>query len=147
MHAVAITMWLTIAGTPPHVSPAPVPAPRLDTSSLRVVPGAAWPCRTNDRAANRDARLRRTQIAFAIIWGLGTAAVIGGAIGVGVTASDCINQRGCKHTIASAAVLGVGIPVALTGLIGFSVTTGIRRSDNRNALHVGIGPGALRMRF
>ncbi|HWB79890.1 MAG TPA: hypothetical protein VG755_33225 [Nannocystaceae bacterium] len=142
MTSAGIALWL-LAAANPQVAPAQpssVPAPQV-----RAPSHSPYACRPHDRADTRDARLRRSQIAFGVLWAIGSAAVIGGAVGVGVTAGDCVGGK-CKGTIASAAILGVGIPVATTGLIGFAVSTGIRRGDRRS-VNISLAPTAMRMRF
>jgi len=131
--------------TPTIETPAKAPAPRPSPSEPRPLTRSPYAC-SRDHGDSRDARLRRAQIAFGVIWALGSAAVIGGAVGVGMTAGDCVGGT-CKGTVASAIVLGVGIPVATTGLIGFAVSTGIRRGDRKSSVNVALAPTSVRMRF
>lgn len=133
------------SATPTVASPTKAPAPRARLDEPRPLTRSPYAC-SRHGGSSRDARLRRSQIAFGVIWALGSAAVIGGAVGVGMTAGDCVGGT-CKGTVASAIVLGVGIPVATTGLIGFAVSTGIRRGDRKSSVNVSLAPTSVGMRF
>jgi hypothetical protein len=100
-----------------------------------------------DEWDRRDRQLRRRQIGFGITWALGSLAVIGGGVAIGLGAEGCAETLRCRDVIGGLIAVGVGAPVATVGLIGFAVSTGMRRNHRTTRAMVTLVPGGVGLRF